>query len=381
MSTRRFKNSWWVDFRVNHTRYRVRSPENSQAGAKSYEAVLRKRLAAGESLKPMPPPTPETTFAEFSSQWFETYVRTNNKPSTQRTRRQTLRKHLVPAFGNLALSAIDVAGVERYKRTKLAEGLSAGSINHHLAALSRCLHDAVEWGLLATVPKVKLLRRSRSQFDFLSHEEADRLITAVAPGSWRTMVTLALNTGLRIGEMFGLQWNDIDLTARQLVVRRSIVNGIVGSTKSNRERQIPLSSAVVAALATMPRDHQLVFHRKNGKPLFYLTARYQIAKACTRVGLRYVHWHVLRHTFASWLVADSVPLPVVQGLLGHANIEMTMRYSHMAPSLFRSAIDVLERRSHSEAVQYSWATGGQPAPSAPQVSPNSHLPNSCYVAQ
>jgi integrase len=367
MSTRRFKNWWWVDFRVNHTRYRVRSPENSQAGAKSYEAVLRKRLAAGESLKPVPPPPPETTFAEFSSQWFETYVRTNNKPSTQRARRQTLRKHLVPAFGDLALSAIDVARVERYKRAKLAEGLSARSINHHVGTLSTCLHDAMEWGSLAAVPKLKLLRNPYLQFDFLSHQEADRLVAAVTPGPWRTMVTLALNTGLRIGEMFGLQWNDIDITARQLVVRRSIVYGIVGSTKNNRERQIPLSATAVAALATMPQDNQFVFHRKNGKPLIYPTARWQMAQACAHAGLRNIHWHVLRHTFASWLVADSVPLPIVQGLLGHANIEMTMRYSHMAPSSFRSAIDVLERRRNPEAVQYSWATGGQPAPSMPKI--------------
>jgi integrase len=367
MSTRRINNWWWVDFRVNHSRYRVRSPENSQAGAKSYEAVLRQRLAAGESLKPAPPPRPQTTFAEFSSQWFETYVRTNNKPSTQDARQQVLRKHLVPAFGNLSLSAIDVAMVERYKREKLAKGLSAKSINHHLGALSRCLHDAVEWGLLVAVPKLKMLREPPSQFDFLSHEEANLLIAAMTIGPWRTMVVLALNTGLRIGELFGLQWKDVDLAARQLVVRRSIVRGIVGSTKNNRERQIPLSAAAAVALAAMPRDNQLVFHDKNGNPLIYVTARYHIAQACTRAGLRYVHWHVLRHTFASWLVADSVPLPVVQGLLGHSNIEMTMRYSHMAPSSFRSAIDVLERRSSPEAVQYSWAIGGQLVPSAPKI--------------
>jgi integrase len=336
----------------------------------AYEAVLRRRLADGQPLNPTPAP-PALTFAKFSSEWFETYVRTNNKPATQASRWTTLKVHLVPAFGALALSEIDVAKLERYKMAKLAEGLSARTINHHLSALSRCLHDAVTWGVLAVVPRLKLLRPAPWRSDFLSHQEADQLVAATAEGTWRTMATLALNTGLRIGEIFGLHWSDIDFTARQLVVRRSIVNGIVGTPKNNRERQVPLSAAAVAALATMPRDHQLVFHRGKGKPLIHATAGNHLRHACERARIRPIGWHVLRHTFASWLVADGVPLPVVQRLLGHANIEMTMRYSHMAPSSFRSAIDVLERRCNPAPVGYSWAPGGQQAPVLVPIATNS----------
>jgi integrase len=362
MSIRRIRNSWWVDFRVNLTRYRVRSPENTQAGAKAYEAVLRHKLTIGEQLKPAPAPPPAPTFAAFSAEWFETYVRANCKPSTQVSRWSVLERHLLPSFGDLALSAVDVARIERYKMTKLGEGLSARSINLHLSTLSKCLHDAIAWGVLVAAPGIKRLRQSRFQFDFLSHDEADVLVAAMAEGHWQRMITLALNTGLRIGELLGLQWNDVDTDARQMVVRRSIVNGIIGTTKTNRERQLPLSTAAIAALAASPRDHLLVFHRGDGAPLTYGMAQYMIERAWMRAGLRPVTWHVMRHTFASWLVADGVPLPVVQGLLGHTSIEMTMRYSHLAPSTFRSAIDVLERRCHPTPVEYSWATGGQRSP-------------------
>ena len=351
-----------MDFRLNNTRHRVRSPENTQTGAKAYEAVLRHRLTNGQPIKPASPAAATRTFAHFSKEWFETYVRTNNKPSTQALRLTALTSHLIPAFGDLPLAEIDVTKVERYKMAKLAEGLSAGSINLYVSTLAKCLHDAVEWGALAVAPKTKLLRHPRHRFDFLSHEEADRLVATMPTRPWQQMATLALNTGLRIGEICGLQWNDIDMNARQLVVRRSIVRGIVGSTKNNRERQVPLSSAALAVLAKMPRSHQLIFHREDGSPLLHATARNQIITACKRAGLRRIGWHVLRHTFASWLVSDGVPIPVVQSLLGHANIEMTMRYSHMAPSSFRSAIDVLERRCNPTPVEYSWAPGGQRAP-------------------
>jgi integrase len=370
MSTRRIRNWWWVDFRVDHTRYRRRSPENSQAGAKAYEAVLRHKLAIGEPLNPTAP----QTFCKFSAEWFETYVRANNKPSSQVSRRCILDRHLLPVFGDLALPDVDVAKIERYKMLKLSEGLSAKSINLHLGTLSKCLHDAVAWGALAAAPRVKWLRLPRSRFDFLGHEEADQLVAVMPEGRWRSMTTLALNTGLRLGELFGLQWDDIDITARQLVVRRSIVNGIAGVTKNYRERQLPLSTAAMTVLLCMPRDRPLVFHRDSGEPLTYGMAEHAIDRAWMLAGLRPVGWHVLRHTFASWLVADGVPLPVVQGLLGHANIEMTMRYSHLAPSAFRSAIDVLERRCDPSPVEYRWAPGGQRAPLAAAVTAESGPP-------
>ena len=69
----------------------------------------------------------------------------------------------------------------------------------------------------------------------------------------------------------------------------------------------------------------IALRNEDGGPLLHATARNQIIKACRRADLRRIGWHVLRHTFASWLVSDGVPLPVVQSLLGHANIEMTMR--------------------------------------------------------
>jgi integrase len=299
------------------------------------------------------------TFAEFSSEWFETYVRTNNKPSSQRSRSRILDRHLVPFFGAQRLPNIDTTKIERYKAEKVATGLSPKSVNLQLGVLSKCLHDAVEWGKLTAAPRIRWLRQPRVRFDFLSREEGNRLVAGMDEHPWRNMAILALHTGMRLGELFGLQWDDIDFIAHHLVVRRAIVEGIVGTTKNNRERQIPLSGIAIEALRRMPHDHRLVFCRNDGEPFNYGIAETAIDRGWQRAGLRSIGWHVLRHTFASWLVADGVPLPVVQGLLGHSTIEMTMRYSHLAPSAFRSAIRVLEGKCSTSAPEYSWATGGQ----------------------
>jgi len=345
---------------VNFTRYRLRSPENTQPGAKSYEAVLRRRLAAGEPLKPPPPTPPSPTFAEFSSQWFETYVRTNNKPSSQRSRSHVLRNHLVPFFGRTRLEAITTARVEEYKARKIRDGLSPKTVNDHLGILGKSLHDAREWGVPAAAPTLRWLRAPKPAFCFLGRDEAQRLLVAMRSTRWRTMVTVALHTGLRLGELFGLRWQDIDVDRANIAVRQSIVEGVTGSPKNYRERHIPLNHIVLNALAAMPRTHDLVFHRGDGRPLTCSTAENALRRACNRASLRPIGWHALRHTYASWLASGGIPVPAIQALLGHSTIEMTMRYAHLAPSSLRQAADVLEQFTSAPGPS-PWAPGGQRA--------------------
>jgi len=364
MSTRKIRNWWWVDFRVNYTRYRLRSPENTQPGAKSYEAVLRRRLAAGEPLRPVPPASPAITFGEFSAEWFATYVKTNCKPSSQRSREHILRIHLLPWFGSIRLTDMTTSRVEAYKAAKIREGLSPKTVNDHLGVLGKCLRDARNWDRPAANPKLKALRVQDPPIEVLRHEEADRLLSAMNSNRWRAMATVALHTGLRRGELFGLRWSDVDLENANLMVRQSIVEGIAGPPKSNRERSVALDQVAVAALASMPRTHELVFHRGNGQPLTCSTAQGALTRACRRAKLRNIGWHTFRHTFASWLVSAKVPLPYVQALLGHSTIEMTMRYVHFASSALHEAVDALNP-VRPVALESAWAPGGQRLPFPP----------------
>jgi integrase len=339
MAARRIRGWWWVDFRVEGVRYRKRSPESSRAGAQAYEALLRRRLAAGE---PLHPSANVILLREFAKQWFETYVRTNNKPSEQRTKESALRIHLLPRLGHLPLGQLSAVEIERYKSHKLEEGLSAKTVNNHLAILGRCLRTAQEWGLLPVVPRIRLLRAPPSPFDCLSADEARRLLGYTAEPMLHEMLLLALRTGLRLGEIIGLEWQDVDLDNGVLHIRRSVVRGISASPKSNRERHIPLVSSVYDVLRARWRSSGLVFPRPDGGPLTYIIAGNAIRRACRAVGLRPVGWHALRHTFASQLVAMGVPISSVQQLLGHATIQMTTRYVHVTHSMLCDAVQLLE---------------------------------------
>jgi integrase len=187
---------------------------------------------------------------------------------------------------------------------------------------------AVDWKEADQVPKVSWMKIPKPDFDFLSFEEADRLVSTAEP-EWKTMVLVALHTGLRLGELTALQWDCVDLIAGRVIVKRNLYRGRLGSPKNGRSREIPLSNTALRALKTHRHLRgPWVFCTANGQLLnAYNRCENAIARQCRRAGLRPVGWHTLRHSFASHLVMKGAPLKVVQELMGHATIEMTMRYS------------------------------------------------------
>jgi len=218
-------------------------------------------------------------------------------------------------------------------------------VNNAQGKLSRLLRYAEELELIAKVPRIRKLRAPDRELDFLDFEEAERLLAAAAEKEpeWYPIVLLALRTGLRIGELFELRWGDVDLVVGKLVVRRNVVRGIVGTPKSGRSREIPLSWQTVEILRSERHlKGDLVFCYPDGTRLVYDRMNEVLWRLCRRAGLREIGWHCLRHSFASHLVMNGVPLKAVQELLGHATIEMTMRYSHLAPVVKRDAVATLD---------------------------------------
>src|SRR5215831_7142720 len=113
MAVRMIKRTWWVDFRFHHTRHRQRSPDNSRAGALAYEAVLRQKLARGETLDPEEKTgSDEITFGQFAWQWFDQYVKANNKISEQYSKEKILKSSLIPFFGAMRLDEITTERIE-----------------------------------------------------------------------------------------------------------------------------------------------------------------------------------------------------------------------------------------------------------------------------
>lgn len=359
MSVRKIRKSWWIDIRHKDERVRKRSPENSRAGAAAYEALVRHRIARGEPLEGTESllGQPSKALKDFVPEWFETYVRTNNKPTEQRSKDVTFRIHLLPWFGSYRLSEITNIEIEQYKSAKQKSGLSAKTINNHLCALMKCLRCANDWGLLVSLPKMSLLRVPPQPFDFLTPIESAKLLRGSEEPQWREMILVALRTGMRLGELIGLDWSAVDFRRRIITVRQSIVYGKVSSPKSNRIRHIPMANEVLEILWLRREEQGLVFPRPDGQPLAYNTTDLAIKRHCKRAGLRPIGWHVLRHTFASQLATEGVSMRIIQEFLGHSTIQMTGRYAHLAPSAFQNTIEVLQVAEDREMLKFGQQVG------------------------
>jgi integrase len=198
------------------------------------------------------------------------------------------------------------------------------------------------------MPTMKLLRCPPPKTDYLTTVECDTLLSGTK-GQLHEMVLLALRSGMRQGEIRGLQWADVDWQNRSIAVRHSRCdrNRSLVSPKSNRERHIPIDTDMYEILFRRKRPAGYVFTNPNRNNTPFPSHRLieDLGIACEAAGIRQIGWHVLRHTFATQLTLRGVPLTIVKELLGHSTITTTMRYSHVAPSALRSAIEMLNPRN------------------------------------
>ena len=348
MTARLIKKSWWVDFRVQHKRYRIRSPMNSRASALAFESVLRQKFARGESLESASKTIDQRkTFEQFAWQWFEEYAVPNNKYSEQHTKKYTLRAWLVPFFGKKLVADITTHDIEQYKAHALKRGVSKKTINNQLTIFRKCLMTAYDWlQLPGAPPKIQWFKYSSPPMDYLSPDEC-ALLLSHTDGVIKEMILTALRTGMRQGELKGLQWSSIDWENRIIAVRHSYCDYSKSLTapKSNRVRYIPMDVDLYELLLARKKETGFVFLDKDRQPFNSFRLGGQIARLRKRAGLRKIGWHTLRHTFASHLVMRGVPMTAVQMLMGHVMITTTMRYAHLAPSTLRSAIDMLNPKT------------------------------------
>ncbi|QDE69825.1 integrase [Myxococcus xanthus] len=371
------EEAWQVDFVFQHADGRKQrvvkfSPVQTRRGAEQYERELRSALLNGTFGKEQCGEESPITLADFTPRLL-TYSENNNKHSSVDSKRQILRDHILPFFGKVALANIRLAEIEDFKahmRKKKSAAhkrkdsaskrairkrqrsepkpLSLKTINNVLTVLHKLLTLAEEHGVIRQAPRVKPFGKlPKPPFDFLSFEEADQLL-AVAEPEWRTLLLVAIKTGLRQGELIGLQWNDLTLARGLLHVRRTIWRGIEGLPKGGRERTVDLPASVVDAL----NDHRhrrgrFVFCQEDGQPLTKGKMAAPLGRALRAAGITrevgQIGWHDLRHTYGSHLAMRGVPLKVIQELMGHATIEMTNRYAHLSPDTRREAVAVLDR--------------------------------------
>jgi len=287
------------------------------------------------------------TFAEFAQKYLE-YAR-RNKRSWQRD--EQLIANLSRVFGSKRLAEIRSLDVEQYKLMR-CETAQPATVNREVALLKHMFNLGIQWEYTLDNPTrgVKLLREDNIVERILSPEEEERLL-AEAHADLKPVLTTAVNTGMRLGELLALTWAEVDLTQRLITVRH---------TKNGRLRRLPINDGLLEALKAL--------HGKSSKAEYVFrsprngnrrkSVRTAFEAATRRAGFSKLRFHDLRHTFATRLVAAGVDIVTVKELMGHRDISMTMRYAHSAPE---RSLDAVRRLEHYKVLQFVVWTRKGPA--------------------
>jgi integrase len=334
---------------------------------------LGKRLdevEKGRWRKPAP-----LTFGNFAGRFQREYLPGRNlKTSTLVDYELTIRRHLLPAFGDLELRAVEAAQLDAYI-TEKGRTLSPKTITNHLRLLGVMFKVALRWRLVDVDPTsaIEAPKAEAPEMNVLGEAEVARLLTAYvelgerAPpettAEWwalcRRLVLVALGTALRRGELLALRWSDVALLEGRLTVRQSYVRGEFTTPKSRTSRRtIELGAQVLGALneqwqaSRYRADSDLVFgHPALGSPLDpSKLSRDYLRPALKRAQITkpFRPWHDMRHTALTHEAAAGNPAIYVQHKAGHSQGSITERYLHAAQVLFPGAADKAEARLFSE---------------------------------
>lgn len=305
------------------------------------------------------------TVGEYMVRWLEDFAKADLAPRTYHNYNLQLREHIIPAFGTMKLSKLDTPNVQALYSAKLRNGLKSSSVRYIHAVLHRALSKAVDLRLIARNPAASAdpPKVRQEEITPLDTDHTHILLDSAHGDKYEALYVLALTCGLRMGESLGLRWSDIDLDSGTLRVNRQLQRirgggGLQFSEPKNASRRtIDLPQRALEALrshrkrqleeksrASSYEDSDLVFATGKGTPLDAQNiVNRHFKPLLKRAGLPNIRWHDLRHTCATLLLGRGVHPKLVQHLLGHASITMTLdRYSHWIPSMGRHAADGMD---------------------------------------
>jgi integrase len=300
--------------------------------------------------------TENITVGGYLDRWLNDSDRGSVRTSTYERHEQIIRLHLKPALGRVKLSKLTPAHLQGLYRDKPDSGLSPASVQKVHAVLHKALAQALRWGMVPRNPAdaVKAPRPTPEEMRPLSPDEAHKLMDAAHGDKLEALYILAVQTGMRQGELLALKWEDVDLNRGVVHVKRTLVRSrgriALGEPKTKKSRRpVNLTNVAVEALKThlgqqleeiqrlgdLYRDDGLVFtsgvgtlvnpsnlRRRSFEPLLH------------RAGLPQIRFHDLRHTCATLLLSRNANPKLVQELLGHATVAITLDiYSLVIPRM------------------------------------------------
>lgn len=262
-----------------------------------------------------------------------------HRKRTQATDESVLRTVVEPLIAHRSLASITQSDVDAWTAQIIARGLAPYTSTTYLATLRAVLRYGARIGLVHQRFHFNMPKTTQTRLEHFSQADVDAILQASRlEGLWlEAIYATAFRTGLRLGELAALEWNDVDLENRLITVSKSHD----GATKTGNVRYVPIVNSLLPILerwSRQPRPLHRVFHSVKGRALNDESACFKRLWRATLedAGVKFLTFHSTRHTFASlWMVGGGDPFRL-QKMLGHSNPKMTMRYTHLSPKEFAS---------------------------------------------
>jgi integrase len=376
--------TWWVRYTGLDGKQK-RESSNSKDFKKAEKLLADRKSAIGDGKEPEIRKIPNCNFSELAEKytaWIE------GRQKSAKIKGYIIGQFL-SVFGDIPLRRFSTALVDQFQTDLISKGYQAASNNKVMNVLKHMFSKAVEWDLveeeaLKRIRKVKPLKGENRRLRYLSREECHSLMFS-CEAHLKPIVTTALNTGMRRGEILGLKWDNVDL-------KHGFI--LLNMTKNGERREIPINGTLKGIFQGITRrlDIPYVFHDSiTGKPYkdvkrsFHTALKKVEIEKCTKCdyqkikepiqkearhcplcnseirmqkGITDFHFHDLRHTFASHLVMAGVDITTVKELLGHKDIKMTLRYAHLAPAHKAKAVDILDSTINGDTISTKLAQSG-----------------------
>lgn len=316
---------WWISYYDGDGK---RHRERAGRRAAAMDAVSRRRREVKEGRYVPPSKGTRLTFRELAKAAM-VQKKLRLAPGSYEMDQYRL-KNLLPLLGRVPADGMNTARLEE-TMAQLRARVSNSTVNRYRSLISSIYSFAVRHDLIAFNPvsKVKPYKENESRLRWLRDDEEQRLRAEIGNPALEAEFELALNTGMRRGEQFKLEWSNVDLERGNLTVKG----------KTGRRHIVANKTALTALLTLRKITGGKKYVCPNATDAIRRDGRSWFENAVKRAGIPDFHYHDLRHTFASRLVMAGVDIRTVQELLGHKNINQTMRYSHISSDHRRAAVE------------------------------------------
>ncbi len=353
---------WWIF--INHQGWRKsKKVGKDKKLANEIARKIKARLILGDqnvmNEKEAPP-----TFDELAKQWLAMHVKPSKRSTTYNRYSSMLRMYLKKPLGNIPIDELKRSDILKAFRQIHSKGLSRSTVETARNVVSGVCEFAIDYELITYNPCAGIMKRMGMQRKLhkkpivvFSKDEVGLILQTcqkLRPDYYPLFLT-AFRTGMRLGEILALKWENVNWNRSYIVIQESFRNGKLTSTKTGKARNVEMSNQLYSTLRELYRKRKeealkagtnevepIIFHTK-GDYTSQNSARNVWKRLLTKSELDYRKLHCIRHTFASLLIADGHSLTYIKDAMGHSSIQITVDvYGHLIPSDDKGAVNTLD---------------------------------------